>query len=427
MRQHDFGLENHPLRPSFSGEMHVRKLPPLEAPARLMQVVLVSPAETVPVERARLADLCGLEPAALEGLTHFVGGCGGLTVVWERHTEFSSLMFIRPGGFDEPFALEAFDALPERWFERLPGKVVRATQLAFSDAEPGDQLAGWFAEPDLVVCDVADGAARLYSDFRLHPDGFGRLLVVDHGLAGPEAALVIQRLQELGNYRNLALMALPLAQALTPEVSRYEARLAELSAAIAAGELSDADLLAELSSLSASLAEMAAQTRYRMSATRAYGQISHDRLDSLRIGRVQGYPTLADFTDRRLLPAIRTCISFSARLEDLSQRLAWTSALLRTRVDTALSTQHRDLLASMDRRTRLQLRLQETVESLSVVAISYYALGLIGYALKAAPRLGLDHDLAMAVAAPFVVLCAWLAMRRIRRGLSREAARPESR
>lgn len=421
MRQHDFGLENHPLRPSLSSEMHVRKLPPLAAPARLMQVVLVTPNETVPVERARLAALCGQDPAALEGLTHFVGSCGGLTVVWERHTEFSSYMFIRPGAFDAPFALEAFADLPPRWFSDLPGQVVRATQLAFSPADPGKDVGRWFAESDLVVCDVADGAARLYSDFRLHPEGFGRLLLVDHGLTGQEAALVIQRLQELGNYRNLALLGLPLAQALTPEVSRYETRLAELSAAIAAGELGDEALLRELSSLSASLAAVAAETRYRMSATRAYGQISHDRLESLRIGRVKGYPTLADFTDRRLLPAVRTCISFSARLEDLSQRLAWTSALLRTRVDTALSTQNRDLLASMDRRTRLQLRLQETVESLSVVAISYYALGLIGYATKALPRLGLDHDLAMAAAAPLVVLGAWLAMRRVRRKLSEGA------
>src|SRR3546814_4084357 len=57
-------------------------------------------------------------------------------------------------------------------------------------------------------------------------------------------------------------------------------------------------------------------------------------------------------------------------------RTAWTSALLRTRVDTALARRNRDLLASMDRRTALQLRLQHTVEGLSVVAISYYALGL---------------------------------------------------
>ena len=94
--------------------------------------------------------------------------------------------------------------------------------------------------------------------------------------------------------------------------------------------------------------------------------LSHDRIQglcgylqrpSLRVGRIKGHHKLGDFTDRRLLPAVRTCISFSARLEDLSQRLACTRSLLRTRVDTALSRQTRDLLAFLDRRTELQLRL----------------------------------------------------------------------
>ena len=53
--------------------------------------------------------------------------------------------------------------------------------------------------------------------------------------------------------------------------------------------------------------------------------------------------------------------------------------MLRTRIDIALAKQNRDLLDSMDERTQLQLRLQQTVEGLSVVAISYYAVALIGY------------------------------------------------
>src|SRR3546814_18423991 len=59
------------------------------------------------------------------------------------------------------------------------------------------------------------------------------------------------------------------------------------------------------------------------------------------------------------------------------------SNLLRTRVDIELEAQNRDVLMSMNRRARLQLRLQETVEGLSVVAISYYVVGLVGYAAKA--------------------------------------------
>ena len=158
----------------------------------------------------------------------------------------------------------------------------------------------------------------------------------------------------------------------------------------------DDKLLDELTYLSAELARLVAETRYRMSATRAYAQLSSDRLASLRIGAVRGHQTLVDFTERRLTPAVRTCDSFSARLEDLSQRAAWTSELLRTRIDIALAKQNRDLLTSMDQRTHLQLRLQQTVEGLSVVAISYYLVALVGYLLGAVP--GLRHDWAMAAA-----------------------------
>ena len=131
---------------------------------------------------------------------------------------------------------------------------------------------------------------------------------------------------------------------------------------------------------------------------------------------MRGYQSLADFTERRLVPALRTCDSFSARLEDLSQRAAWTSALLRTRIDIALARQNRDLLASMDRRTRLQLRLQQAVEGLSVVAISYYLVALVGDLLGAVP--GLHHELVMAVAVPLVLagvaLTVWRLRRRVR-------------
>lgn len=411
------GLRSHALRAALANEMHVRKLPPITAPARLMQIVLLSDAGTVEQERRQLAGLCGIELDAVDQKNFFDGRFGDMRVVWERHTEFSSYMFIRPGPCDPLFAPGAFSALPEGWFADLPGEVVRATQLAFVGSVEPETVATEFAEADLVLCEVAGGAGRLYSDFRLHEDGFGRLLLVDKGLTGPEAALVVQRLQELGNYRNMALLGLPLAQRLTRRVSTYETELASLSSAMAAEAVDDAEILGKLSRLSAALAQLDAETRYRMSASRAYAAICQDRLEALRVDRIKGFPTLADFSDRRLLPAVRTCVSFSARLEDLSQRLEWTSSLLRTRIDTALSIQNRDLLASMDRRTHLQLRLQETVEGLSVFAISYYALGLLGHVFKGlAPWTPhFDHGLAEAIAAPLVMLAAWAGTRRLRR------------
>jgi uncharacterized membrane-anchored protein len=415
---------SHPLRAALSEEMHARKLPHFSAPARLMQIVTHVGETGIGESYAHVAALCArrgvVVPAAAK---HFVCELDDYELVWERHTEVASYTFIRRGVTDPGFAIGPFAAFAAEWMADLPGEVIRATQIAYVAHDPPaalfDALTWNFAEDDLIVCDVADGLARVWSDFRLHADGFGRLLIVDNGLQGAEPALLVQRLQELGNYRNMALLGLPLAQSLTPQVTALEQRLSALTGAVAARVSEDDQLLDELSFLSAELARLMAETRYRMSATRAYAQLSTDRLQSLAVGGVRGHPTLADFTERRLIPAMRTCNSFSQRLEDLSQRVAWTSSLLRTRVDTALARQNRDLLDSMNRRTHLQLRLQQTVEGLSVVAISYYLVGLLGYVFKALhesfPRLA--PEIATGVAVPAVALLVVMAMRSIRRRL----------
>lgn len=413
-------IANHALRASLSEEMHVRRLPRFSAPCRLMQIV------TVLGEKAGDAARRHIEALAATGrLTVPIAGkyavvvMDGVTLVWERHTEFASYTLLRDGPYDAPFDPEHFEPQLTAILADMPGEIVRATQIALADRdtpEPGvEECNRWFSSEATVVCDIADGAARILSDFRLHPDGYGRLLVLDRDLAGDEPAQLVLRLQELGNYRNMALLGLPLAQHLTPTVSELEARLADLTRAVSERRSEDDRLLDELTFLSAELARLVAETRYRMSATRAYAQLSMDRLASLRIGAVRGHQTLADFTERRLMPAVRTCDSFSGRLEDLSQRAAWTSALLRTRIDIALAKQNRDLLTSMDRRTSLQLRLQQTVEGLSVVAISYYLVSLLGYVADAFHAV--PHDLAMAGIVPVVLLGVTLAMLRVRKKL----------
>jgi uncharacterized membrane-anchored protein len=84
--------------------------------------------------------------------------------------------------------------------------------------------------------------------------------------------------------------------------------------------------------------------------------------------------------------------------------------------------QNRQLLASMDRRARLQLRLQETVEGLSIAAITYYVVGLVGYAAKALKAAGtpVDAELASGIAIPIVAVLAALGVRYVRRTI-REA------
>jgi uncharacterized membrane-anchored protein len=411
---------NHPLRAALAEEMHVRRLPRFAAPCRLMQIVTLLGEEGAAGASAHfdaVARRAGGSFAA--GARYAVVALGGIALVLERHTEFASYTFLREGRFDQPFATDLFDPVAAEILADMPGAVIRATQIALypPGTDPPDEatLDTLFAPEALILCGVAGGKATVMSDFRLNPDGFGRLLLLDHGLLRDEPAQLVLRLQELGNYRNMALLGLPLAQRLTPDVSRLEARLAALTASVSERVSQDDPLLDELTYLSAELARLLAETRYRMSATRAYAQLSLDRLETLGIGRVAGYQTLADFTERRLTPAVRTCDSFSARLDDLSQRAAWTSELLRTRIDIALAKQNRDLLASMNTRTQLQLRLQQTVEGLSVVAISYYAVALISY--LAAPAHAWK-DWVMVAAVPVVFVAAWGFARRVRKGLA---------
>jgi uncharacterized membrane-anchored protein len=279
---------------------------------------------------------------------------------------------------------------------------------------------------DLVSSDVVDRRARVWSDFRLHQDGFGRLLIADLGLERGEPAQLLQALQELGNYRKMALLGLPVAQAGASDLTRLEQRLAKLTRDIALGADNDDLLLEELLGLSAELAQSMTETRYRMSASLAYAQICSERIHWLQVRPIPGFRSLEDFTERRLLPAVRTCRAFSTRLDDLARQAAWTSALLRTRIDTRLSSQQRDLLASMDRRTDLQLRLQQMVEWLSIVAVAYYAVGLLAYALHASPpAVRRSSDVILAVAVPLTLLCVGLGMhalgRRFRDGASRRA------
>ncbi|HVF95249.1 MAG TPA: DUF3422 domain-containing protein [Sphingomonas sp.] len=413
-------IGNHALRASLSEEMHVRRLPRFAAPCRLMQIVTLLGEDAGEAARQHIDALTVNARAVVPIARKYAAFVlDGITLVWERHTEFASYTLIRDGGFDAPFDPAHFEPLLAAILADMPGDIIRATQLAIvargvPEPAPGERDA-WFSSEATVICDVADGAARIVSDFRLHDDGYGRLLVLDRDLAGDEPAQLVLRIQELGNYRNMALLGLPLAQQLTPAVTALETRLAELTRAVSERTSEDDRLLDELTFLSAELARLVAETRYRMSATSAYAKLSMDRLASLRIGTVRGHQTLADFTERRLTPAVRTCDSFSTRLEDLSQRAAWTSELLRTRIDIALARQNRDLLTSMDKRTRLQLRLQQTVEGLSVVAISYYLVALVGHVLDAVP--GLHHDVAMAVSVPLVLVGVTLTLMLVRRRL----------
>ncbi len=182
------------------------------------------------------------------------------------------------------------------------------------------------------------------------------------------------------------------------------------------GDGQEEDRLKSLLSVSAELENLSAQTSFRFGATGAYEAIVEQRVSVLREERFDGRQTFAEFMTRRYDPAMRTVKSAERRLSAMAARAMRAGDLLRTRVEVQRSAQNQQLLESMNQRADMQLRLQRTVEGLSVVAISYYAVSLAGYLMyPVSEALGLSKGMVTALITVPVVLLVWLAIRRIRK------------
>jgi uncharacterized membrane-anchored protein len=421
-------LEHHPQRAYLHEEIHSRPQPELVLPAAVSFVLLLAGEAEVERSRDALVDLCRRYGAAPpHGERHFAARLGELEVRWEQHTEFFTLTFIRalpdPG---QPFVATAVELVPRDWLDALPGQVLTAAHIALLDeagpAWPTD-IPVLFEGQRVSASRVSERAASIWTAFRPHGDGFVRYLVAGRELSRARAGRLVHRIVETESYRMMALLGLPVARANSLELRQMEERLAEQVARIGAVRdlAGEKALLDELFALAAAAERMVAETEYRFGATAAYGQLVADRFRELKAERLGDYQPLAEFLERRFEPALRTCRSIQERQVALEERIARTANLARTRVFVELERQNQDLLASMDRRANLQLRLQETVEGLSVAAISYYLVGLGAYALKPPMKeLGLSpgaSDLAVAALTPFVVLAVWWGMRQTRRRL----------
>ncbi len=429
------GLREHPLRHALTEELHARPFARLEAPQWATHLALLSGEDAAQTDHGHVAALCRRfdRPPPGETETYYLVDLGAFQLRWERHTEFSSYTFFtRPGaasevGGPDRFAKTALDAVPSDWLEGLAGELLVGTHLILDPrgaAQPeADSLAEIFGTDNLAGSLVSDAAAAAFLDFRIHGDGFGRILVCDQGMRPRQAGRLIQRLHEIETYCALALLALPMARRYGRELSEAGARLSEMTGRLAGpGGLEDERrLLGTLTELSAEVERIAAVANYRFGAARAYYTLVRRRVEELRETRVKGLQTVEEFLERRLAPAMRTCQATAERLDTLSVRLSRTGELLRTRVDIQLEAQNSALLRSMDRRARLQLRLQQTVEGLSVAAISYYLVGLLSYALKAAKVAGLPLDPALwtGLSVPVVVGVLTVGLWRLRRSMER--------
>ncbi len=420
------GFPAHEGRAGALGEVHSRPHPLVAQPRLLMQLSFMTEGGSA-VDHAVLSELSrglGIAPPDRAARHHAMKwGQGSLR--WERHTEFSTYLWEGPlavGG-------EAAERSPFGNGFSPPGTVISAIRLEILEwTAESEKLISGFDPASLCYSLVERGSAAIVTDFRQDGDGLTRILVLDRGLSPARTGALSQRLIDIETYRTLAMLGLPLALSLSGRVRRIEDRLAAITREMKDTEARNSQaLLVDLTELAAELEADAAASLYRFGASRAYDGIVRERLEALEEEAVPGFETWAGFLQRRVAPAMRTCRSVEERQANLSRKLTRATTLLRTWVDVEVEKQNRDLLASMNNRARLQLRLQQTVEGLSVAAVSYYVVGLIGYVAKGATVFGhaIAPELVTAASVPVAMLLVWWAVRRVRRSHSeRDRALP---
>jgi uncharacterized membrane-anchored protein len=418
---------DHPLRYQLVNELHARPFPALKPPCTAVFLAIREEGEAQGRDRARdrehLIDLLDRHGAAhpQPGATHFSGQIGRADLKWEAHTEFVAYSAFSSGISARPFDPVEAQVFPAAWLAGAPGKrvvslLIRVEEMPAGDAEMLARMEEWFVAESLAVARVVDGAAVVAGDFRIDPAGHMRFAVfVRPGTGARRVGRIVQRLCEIETYRAMSMLGFVEARTLSDRLNTIDPRLSALVSGLDADKRPAEAALHELLAIAAELESLAVQNSFRFGATGAYEAIALNRIAVLREERVNGRQSFGEFMARRYDPAMRTVKSAQGRLREMAERAQRAAELLRTRVDVERSAQNQKLLESMDRRADLALRLQHTVEGLSVVAISYYAVSLAYYLTgPLAHAAHLEEYTTKAILTPLVILGVWLMIRRIR-------------
>ncbi|WP_458790174.1 DUF3422 family protein [Yoonia sp. MH D7] len=420
-------INDHPLRYALANELHARPFPKLSAPARAAYLAM-KPAKNA-ASRDRAADRAHLinlldrygAPHPQPDATHYSGQIGKHMLKWESHTEFVTYTVFGKGNAQTPFDLNTFSIFPEDWLATAPGVRVTSALIRIEkhDGDVGiiEKANDWFVPESLAISRVLDDELIIASDFRIDPAGHLRMAVFARSSTGEQRiGRVLQRLCEIETYKAMGMLGLAAAHKLSPVMGTIDGQVSRLIADLNSDDVLPDQTLKQLLTISAELENIVAQTAYRFGATGAYETIVNQRISVLREERFMGRQTFAEFMMRRFDPAMRTVESTQARLRSLSDRALRAGDLLRTRVDVERSAQNQSLLTSMDARADQQLRLQQTVEGLSVVAISYYAVSLALYVLGPLEKTyGISKVYIASGVTPVVLILVWLMIRRIHR------------
>jgi uncharacterized membrane-anchored protein len=333
-------------------------------------------------------------------------------IKWELHGEFSSISAIiqqeqlitepsiksRVGLENEVNQLLA--KLTIKPMHEAGGLRISAIDIAFEDRglfKEADEVSHLFSGNTLIGSSIlTNQKAQLWTDLQVNEDGYISFLVPHAGMGSRQAGRVARRITEVEIYRMASMLAFPVAKSLSGPLRNAEAELSELSKEISMAQNQesvathqDGEFLERISTLASKIEEWISEHGLRFTAAEAYSQLTAKNLEELSEASLPGVQTLSEFMERRFAPAMSTCSWTQRRLRELSDRISRTTQILRTRIEFVNESQTQELLASMDRRAKIQLRLQETVEGLSVLVLTYYAVSLIIYMAKGVKELGL--------------------------------------
>jgi uncharacterized membrane-anchored protein len=350
-------------------------------------------------------------------------------IKWELHGEFATIAAIthNPIKITGPLlgsrlALEqTLDALLQSLgcptIVEAGGERISALDLAFEHRSlftEAQEVSSIFSGNTVLGSYILSSKkAQLWTDLRLDEDGFISYFIPHDILGSRQAGRVARAIAEAETYRMAAMIAFPVAKSLSIPLRTAESKLADLSESISQLQTEpgvhtakDGHFLGELSSLASRAEQWISGYGLRFTASEAYSQLLNKNLFELAESPIPGVQSLSEFMDRRFQPAMGTCIWTQRRLKELSDRISRTTQTLRTRIEFVNEEQTQKLLASMDQRARLQLRLQETVESLSVLVLTYYAVSLLAYMAKGGKEAGLaiHPEIIAAIAAPVVAI-----------------------
>ncbi len=416
--------KNHPQRIALHNDIHARPPEAMNAPIGISHIVMVGDASEREASRAHVAALLRDHHLPLPDphSTHIRMDLGAFRIRWELHTEFVTWTFSRPfdpAGFGEREPRSALDSVPQEWLSRLPGQSLACVHLWVLPTQvfgSSSLVKHVLSEDTLVASTVADGHGEVYTDFAIHPDGFSRMVLLAGSLPDRRLGRLVQQLLEIDTYRMAALLGLPAAREAASVLAYAERELAELAGAIrVAGRHEEPLLLDRLTKLAGQVEGQYASTHSRFSASAAYFELVDRRINDIAESRLSGLQTIGEFMERRLSPARSTCEWATRRQDALSQRVSRISNLLRTRVEIEQQQSSQALLAAMNTRQGLQLKLQATVEGLSVAAITYYIVGLVSYLAKGAHTIGWPWtaESSAALAIPVVAVGVWWSLRRL--------------